>query len=222
MKSHPFRASSILSVLILLVASGLTVTAQQQSRPRQEPTVQQEKPLIPELAAPRELSPEARRIAVPRECVGIRPEVQMHDVADNFNPQGTPVTLSAALAAYLSGKPLKGYDDNRVNMIFADSFKLRSCRVCYATLELGVKHYQDIWTNDILYVQAAPYSPNGISFIYANLWAPTDPNPKPLSFALPTAALNSYLMTGPLQPSLDVFMQDDSDVDFAKLTVWYY
>jgi hypothetical protein len=222
MKSHPFRASSILSVLILLVASGLTVTAQQ-PRPRQEPTPQQEKPLIPELAAPRELPIEARRTDVPRECMGIRPDVQMHDVADTFNPPGTPVTLSPALATYLSGKPLKGYDDKRVNMVFADSFKLRNCRVCYATLEIGVRHDQDLWTNDLLYVQGAPYSPSGVSFIYTGIWTPSDPNSKTLTLALPTAALNNYLFSTSTIPTfLDVFAQDDTDFDFVKLSVWYY
>lgn len=223
MKSYPTGASSILSVLVLLVASGLTGTAQQQPpRPRQEPTVQQERPII-ELAAPRELNREAIRIDVPRECRGIRPDVQTHDVADAFKPPGASATLSPSLAAYLSGKPVKGYDDNRVNMIFADSFKLRSCRVCYATLEVGVRHDQDIWTNDMLYVQGAPYTPSGVSFIYAGIWNPVGTNPKPLTFALPTAALNNYLFSTSIIPGwLDVFAQDDTNFDYATLSVWYY
>lgn len=195
-------------------------TAQQE---KQLPTAQQEKQLIPELAAPRQLNPEALRPDVPRECRGIRPDVQMHDVADAFNPPGTPATLSPALAAYFSGKPLKGYDDKRVNIVFADSFKLRNCRICYATLELGVRHDQDLWTNDMLYVQGGPYSQTGVSFIYTGIWAPTDPNSKTLSLALPTAALNNYLFSTSTIPTfLDVFAQDDTDFDFVKLSVWYY
>jgi hypothetical protein len=224
MKSHPSGASSILPVLILLVASGLTGTAQQPTTTRQQPTAQQEKPLIPEPAELRELNPEALRIAVPRECMGIRPDVQAHDVADTFNPPGAPLTLSSALAAYLSGKPVKGYDDKRVNMIFADSFKLRNCRVCYATLEVGVRHDQDLWTNDTITVGAAPFTASpGTYFIYSGIWSPPTPNPKTLTFALPTAALNSYLFsTSTVPTSLDVVAQDDTNFDYAKLSVWYY
>ena len=231
MKSHPFRASSILPALILLIASSLTGIAQQPEprrpeRPRAEqerPRVEQEQSLIPELAAPRELAAQDLSAAVPQECKGIRPVVQTHDVADAFSPPGNPVTLSPALAASLSGKPLKGYDDSRVNMVFADSFRLRNCRVCYATLEISVRHDQDAWTNDMLYVQAAPYSPSGVSFIYTGIWNPTTPNPKTLTLALPTAALNNHLFSTSTMPTfLDVFAQDDTDFDYVKLSVWYY
>lgn len=230
MKSHPFRASSILSALILLVASALTATAQQpvsRQQPRDQQEAQQkEVSPIPELAVPRELSREALRIDVPRECRGIRPDVQEHDVADDFKPQGTPLTLSPALANYLSGLKLtpKGYDDKRVNMVFADSFKLRNCRVCYATLEVRVRHEADIWTNDTITVGAAPFTSSpGAIFIYSGIWTPPTPNPKTLSFALPTAALNNYLFSTSAMPSfLDVIAQDDSDFDYAKLSVWYY
>jgi hypothetical protein len=219
---------SLFILLVGLISPGIAqerINRQQQPSEirRQETTAQEEKPLIPELATSQEVNPEALRVAVPRECAGIRPDVQTHDVADKFAPPGNPVTLSPALAAYFSGKPLKGYDDGRVNIIFADSFRLRNCRICYATLELGVRQAGDIWTNDRVYVQGAPYSPNGVGFVYAPIWNPTTPNPKTLSFALPTAALNNYLFSTATMPTfLDVFAQDDTDFDYAKLSVWYY
>lgn len=229
MKNQPLRTSLTLSMLILLVGLGLSgvaqerINRQEQEIRRQEPTAQREESLIPALVAPQESRLEALRVEVPRECAGIRPDVQVHDVGDKFAPPGNPVSLSPALAASLSGKPLKGYDDPRVNIIFADSFRLRNCRVCYATLELGVRQAGDMWTNDKLYVQTAPYTPNGVSFIYAGIWTPPVPNPKTLSFALPTAALNNYLFSTATIPAfLDVIAQDDSDFDYAKLSVWYY
>lgn len=233
MKTHLCRASSILSLFILVVATGLTGAAQQTptrqqsaaQQDRQQPTAQQEKPLIPELGTPRELSPEALRTEVPQECRGIRPDVQTHDVADSFNAPGTPVTLSSALTNYLNGLHLtpKGYDDKRVNMVFADSFKLRNCRVCYATLELGVRHDEDLWTNDTITVGAAPFTSSpGLYFIYSGIWSPPTPNPKTLMFALPNAALNNYLSSAPMPTFLDVIAQDDTNFDYAKLSVWYY
>ena len=41
--------------------------------------------------------------------------------------------------------------------------------------------------------------------------------------ALPTNALNQYIMQdNPLPTYLDLRVQDDSDVDYARLVVWYY
>lgn len=225
MKSHLFRASSTLGVLVLLVvALGLSGTAQEPTTRQQQPVQQQERQII-DLPV-QQLDAEALRISVPRECERIRPEVQIHDVADTFSPPGTPLlpSLSPTLTNYLVGKPIKGYDDPRVNRIFADSFKLRSCRVCYATLEVSVRHYQDIWPNDSITVGAAPFNSSpGVTFVSMGIWNPPTPNPKPLSFALSATALNNYLFaTTAMPPFLDVVAQDDTDFDVAKLSVWYY
>jgi hypothetical protein len=236
MKNQHSHASSILSMLLLIVAlSSLDIAQEPRIRQeQQEPAIrqqeqlpdQQEKPLIPGLAMARKLNQEDLRIALPRECRGIRPEVQTHDVADNFNPPGNPVTLSPMLTNYLSSLNLapKGYDDNRVNKVFADSFKLRNCRVCYATLEVRVKGSRDFWINDTITVGAAPFnSTPGLYFIYGTIWTPPLPNPKTLSFTLPTAPLNQYLSTTPTMPTfLDLIAQDDSEFDQATLSVWYY
>lgn len=227
MKTHSSRTSSILSALILLVASGVSGTAQQPIRqeisgPR--PAIQQEEQRIPGLAS-QELTREDLRVAVPRECSGIRPDVQTHDADDKFNPPGNPVTLSPTLTSYLNSLHLtpKGYDDTRVNMVFADSFRLRNCRICYATLEVSARHDRDAWTNDTITVGAAPFTSSpGAILVYAGIWTSPTPNPKLLSFALPTAAMNSYLFSASMPTFLDVIAQDDSDFDYAKLSVWYY
>lgn len=235
MKNQHFHASSILSMLLLIVALSSSGIAQEpRIRQQQQPAIrqqeqlpaQQEKPLVPGLAIARELNQEDLRIALPRECRGIRPDVQTHDAADNFNPPGNPVTLSPTLANYLSSLNLtpKGYDDNRFNKVFADSFKLRNCRVCYATLEVRVKYSGDLWNNDTITVGAAPFnSAPGLLLSYGTIWTPPTPNPKTLSFTLPTAALNQYLSSTTTMPTfLDLITQDDSDVDQATLSVWYY
>lgn len=223
MKNQLFRASTTLAVLALLVASGLPGTAQQLPG-RQRPTDQQEERKAVEIPT-QEMKPETLHVEVPRECERIRPEVQMHDRPDNFKPPGDPVTLSPALKSWLKAHNLscKGYDDERVNMCFADSFKLRSCRICYATLEVGVQHYQDVWTNDGITIGAAPFNTSpGVTLVSTLIWNPATPNPRPQGYALPTAPLNGLISSGPMPPFLDVYAQDDTNFDYAKLSVWYY
>lgn len=231
MKSNLFRASSILAVLILLVALGLSSSTAQQPTTRQQQPAQQEEIQIRELAV-QELDSETLRIAVPQVCKGIVPVVQTHDVADNFNPAGSPVSLSPALTTFLSGKPVKGYDDKRINMVFADTFKLRSCRVCYATLEVRVRHQPGLWSptnssygNDSILAGAAPFTSLLRFMGPAGIWSADLPNPKTLTLATTSAdlnRLNTYLGTGPFPPFLDIVAQDDTDFDYAKLSVWYY
>jgi hypothetical protein len=223
MKTNLFRTSSILAVLVLLVAVSLSSTAQESIKQQQRPVQQEAQQQEPQLPV-QQLDAEALRIAIPRACQGIRPDVQTHGDTDNFNPPGTPVTLSPALASFVVGKALKGYDDPAVNKFFADSFKLRNCRVCYATLEVRVRHYGDAWTNDGMAVGVAPFDTSpGIRLVSTGIWTPQTPNPKTLTFALPTAALNSYLSSTSTIPSfLDIPAQDDTDFDYMKLSVWYY
>src|SRR5882724_3406951 len=102
MKSRLFRSSSILGVLLLLVAFALSGIAQQPTTQQRQPLEQQE-PQVRELAV-QQLDAETLRIAVPRECAGIKPIV----TTDNG---GTGVSLNSALATYLSGKPVKGYNN---------------------------------------------------------------------------------------------------------------
>jgi hypothetical protein len=224
MKNRLLRASTTLTVLALLVASGLPGAAQQLPSRQQQPADREEERKIA-VMPPQELRPEVVAVKVPQECERIRPEVQMHDGPDNFKPPGNPVTLNPALTNWLNAHNFswKGYDDPRVNIFFADSFRLRSCRVCYATLEVGVRHYQDVWGNDGISIGAAPFDTSpGVRIVNAAVWNPATPNPKTLTFALSAAALNSLLMTGPMPPWLDVAAQDDTDFDYAKLSVWYY
>jgi hypothetical protein len=223
MKNRLLCASTTLTVLALLVVSGLPGAAQQLPS-RQQPADREEERKIAVMPA-QELQPELVSVKVPQECERIRPEVQMHDSPDNFKPPGAPVVLNPALTSWLNvhNFPRKGYDDPRINIFFADSFKLRSCRICYATLEVSVRHYQDNWGNDGITVGAAPFNTSpGVILVNAAIWNPTTPNPKTLTYALPAAALNSLLMTGPMPPWLDVVAQDDTDLDYARLSVWYY
>ncbi len=224
MKTHLFRTSSILAVASLLLSLGFSGIAQE-PRPKQPEQGQQEQQeqQLPELAV-QQLDAEMLRVAIPQSCKGLTPVIQTHDVLDNFAPAGSAGTLSPALTNFLAGKPLKGYDDPQVNKYFGDSFRLKNCRVCYATLEVRVRHYGDVWPNDRITVGAAPFSSSpGMTLLSTGIWNPQTPNPKTLTFALPAATLSSYLATTSTLPSfLDIVAQDDTDFDSIKLSVWYY
>jgi hypothetical protein len=49
-----------------------------------------------------------------------------------------------------------------------------------------------------------------------------NPNPKTETFTLSTAAMNQHVMTGPVPSFLGLIAQDDSNFDYARLSVWYY
>lgn len=211
MKSNLFRASS---VLILLLAVSLSGAAQQPATRQQEP-VQQQEPQLRELAV-QQLDSETLRIAVPQACKGIKPVVQTHN-------SGTGVTISPALASYLSGKPVKGYNNPAVNKFFGDSFRLNNCRVCHATIAVKVEHYGDIWPNDGLTVGVAPFSGSGSVFVSGAPWVPATPNPKTITWTLSPTLLTNYLMSGSAPPKfVDWVVQDDTNVHSATLSVWYY
>lgn len=232
MKRRITRAPTLLAMLAVLAASGLQGVARQQEErrlPAQKPqegriVPQQERPIIEVQAQP--AGEEAARVAVPRECRRATLDVQTHDVPDRFAPPGSGLSLSPALTSFLAGRNLtpKGYDDPSVNRVFADSFRLRSCRVCYATLEVRVRYLPDYWVNDTITAGVAPFNSPGTVFMYSGLWSLSGPNPSPktATFALSAAALNQHLMGGPVPSFLDVIAQDDTDFDYARLSVWYY
>jgi hypothetical protein len=213
MKTHLSRTSSIFAVSLSLVAFSLPGIAQQPTA-RQQQQIQQQEPQLPELLV-QDLDSETLRVAVPRECDGIKPVVQTHNGVTGVSP-------SLALASYLNGKPHKGYNNPAVNTYFGDSFKLQNCRVCYATIAVNVQHYGDNWINDSLTVGVAPFG-SGNVFISGRIWVPPTPNPKTITWVVPVGLLNTYLMSGSLPPkSAEAFIQDDTTIHSATLSVWYY
>jgi hypothetical protein len=231
MKRNFPRISAILAVFTFLVASTFIGTAQEK-RAQQQPA-QQEEVQLPQLAQ-REQASEALSVKIPPECDKLKVDVQTHDVNDNFKPPGNPVSLSSLLSAFLSGKPVKGYDDKRTDMIFADSFKLRSCRVCYATLEFRAQHQPGPfsatapnYSNDNILAGAAPFT-SALRFIgTTGIWSGSTPliTTPPVTLGITPGGLtnlNMYLATGTMPPYMDVIAQDDTDFDYMTLRVWYY
>jgi hypothetical protein len=70
-------------------------------------------------------------------------------------------------------------------------------------------------------VGVAPFT---VHFAYGQIWTATMPNPKTATYSLQTtAALNNYIFNiNPPPPFVDIVVQDDTEVDYCKLSVWYY
>jgi hypothetical protein len=224
MKSYLPHAS-ILMVLILLAMPGFSGTARVH-RAQQTPT-QQVEPQLPELASPLKLSAEALRVKAPPECQNTTLDVQTHGDKDGY-----VIAPSPALAIYRKDKAghVKGYDDGQIERIFADSFELKNCRICYATLEFGVKHSIGNWLNDTFVGGVAPFDKSTLYFFRpdnkdAFIWDVRLPNPKTMTLETTPAtlaALNTYLATSPIPTYLDVRGEDDTEFDYVTLRVWYY
>lgn len=240
------RAPLLLAALALPAASNFVGSARQTGDARQR--TQQEEKTPPELAS-QQLNPEVFDGKFPKACEKIQPDVQTHDVNDNFAPPGSAGIFNPALTAFAQsmGRPVRGYDGGGDDKFFYDSFNLRGCRVCYARLELTVSHGPDSgpvdngnsnqqtgktvaltgYHNDNITVGGAPFSPAPRKVLSADLWPPLNAsntnNPQPMTVVLPTGALNAYIMYGLTPPqSLDVVIQDDTLVDYITLKVWYF
>lgn len=226
MKSYLPHASSVLMVLILIGLPSFNGTARVH-RAHHMPT-QQDESQLPELTQRAKFFPEALRAEVAPECNQTAPDVQTHDKADEFAPLGSTVNLSNALLERLHGGLRKGYDDQTPERFFADSFQIRACRVCYATLEFRIRNYGvKGFDNDHIEAGVAPFNkPGVILFQESKLWNLTEKNQTKTLTLTPTTngitALNSFLKTVPIPASFDVLGQDDTDFDYVTLKVWYY
>lgn len=207
MKRHLFRASLILAAFAVLAASGLSGSKAQQQGNRTK-AIEQQEAQMPELRI-QQLTAESLRVAVPPMCKK-KPIVQTHNASTGVSP-------SPALLSFLGTHAQKGYNNPAVNTFFKDSFRLPSCRVCYATIEATVEHYADIWSNDSLTVGVAPFG-SGKVFVSGNFWSPT-PNPKTFTWVVPAGLLSTHLTTA---SDVDVFAQDDTNFRSVTLSVWYY
>lgn len=204
-------AGALLMTVLVVCIAGDTAVAQETARPEGRPE-----------GADRETRPAAEFPCPPQQ-----PLVILHDTNDGFAPPGTPATLSPALNAWLVAPrtPRRGYDQAGLNMHFGDSMRIRPCKVCRAQLEIRVKRASSTSAaNDALHVGGAPFNTAVLKVASpVPLWQSTGLTDRVLTVPLPAAALNNYIFNGPPGTSLlDVYVQDDSNVDYAKLTVWYW
>jgi hypothetical protein len=137
-------------LLILLAVQGFNSTA------RVDRASQTQQKSAPRLL----LSQETQTVQVPENCRNITPDAQRHGDA------GYVIDPSPTLTQYLTKQVgnTKGYDEGKLDVNFVDSFKLKNCRVCYATLEYRIKHDGSEWRNDTFVAGVAPFTDSRLYF----------------------------------------------------------
>lgn len=171
--------------------------------------------------------------------------VYQRGIADSFASPTDPVHPSVPLAALLSTGTSAAYDDARCDVWFGDTFRLDKCilcsEVCSATLEITMRTCgagQDC--NDEITVGQAPFGKGGAGFMLSQ--TATDPNGCP-DDAEPADMTNEtqrrQKVAGPVVvkrialdllklrelvcqrnvTALDVFVQDDHNVDSMRLII---
>ena len=133
--------------------------------------------------------------------------------------------LSNFMATF--NKPKVNYGQTANNSVFGDSLKLPgTCKVCLAVLTANLKVTGGIPGTDTFSVGRAPYTPAPRSVFGIMPWPSTTPigTTKIFNFVLPTLKFNTFLATP--APSdgyngyLDVFVQDDTQVNNLTLEIW--
>ena len=162
----------------------------------------------------------------------MQPEMCINrSLADNFAAPLEPTSMSPGLAQFITQhyptiKP-RQFDEPGCDRPFAMSCKLKKCCISYMKLEIRMKKEGCQYCNDAIYVGVAPFAgPNMYLFNY--LWCNppcstpcnTAASPITKTYVIPVAAHNAALCT-PGDRWLDIFIQDDTNIDYVKLYVWY-
>lgn len=143
-------------------------------------------------------------------------------IIDNFATPTDPTYKTPAFLAVFAGIPFKDFDDKTNDRAVGQSFvlpKIKPCegKVCTAQLEVRVcNNGTNVWKNDSLSVGTIQ---NGSLQAWAHsgyIWnAQTDKGKcKTITIPINVASLNN-------NPTLDVYIQDDTAVDYIKLTLNY-
>ncbi len=117
------------------------------------------------------------------------------------------------------------YDVPMNNGKFGDSFNLQNTRsACYALIQFSVTPTGDIPSNDSL---TLGHVENGLFIVVAQVINPRFTT-RPQTYALNSTGLELLSnITGvsrdktPLDSILDVYLQNDTEIDFIKLLIWY-
>jgi hypothetical protein len=154
---------------------------------------------------------------------------------DNFNVSGPPelAPKSPGLLAYFSSNHLtpRNFDEPGSDKALGQSFFIRCCKVCRAELEIRIREESsgpNAGDNDAITVGQAPsFSPRAAS---GKLWtSPFVPggnvvgNPKTITIPLSVGVLNVYISKADTcNVPIDIYVQDDTAVDYVKLKIWTY
>jgi hypothetical protein len=149
--------------------------------------------------------------------------VYTHGLMDAFALPVDATTPSAALTAFL-GATISKYDTASCNKHFGDSFPIGSCldcKYCGAKVEIHLKPCgSDQPENDDYVIGVAPFSPAQV-LASGRIW-PTGvrPSEKILVVNIPPDKLNRLFCNGRKPPTLDAYVEDDTIVDWVRVTVY--
>lgn len=151
-------------------------------------------------------------------------------ILDSFGGGADPVALSPQLTTFLSGKPVRKFDEGGPNKLFGYSFRPReNCKICAVQLEVKMKAEGDSYTNDKIYLYGKDINGNSLGGGAANnlIWAVTagDAGTTTKTYNLPAssiASLNYLVFNNAPGHWINFVAQDDHSFDYVKLRIWYY
>jgi hypothetical protein len=147
---------------------------------------------------------------------------------DSFGAPADTSYTGTNLTAFMGGitTARTHYDTTTSDRIFGESFNLEDKRkVCYAMLQVGLDDLNGLATNDTLNIGRA--SGGTFSPFAGQVTHPGAPGPGPVTrtWAFSAAGLTALsTITGSPNPHdsvVDIYMQDDTAIDYMTLWVWY-
>lgn len=151
--------------------------------------------------------------------------VQMLDIQDDFAPPGSPRVQSPALVTLLAGTITReqGFDESVASGEFGASFRLGGGRLCTVLVEVGVRIGRLAGSdNDPITIGRAPFDSTASAPVFHRgpVWPTGSSSPRTISIILPVDAVQRYIDSAD-DPMIDLFIHDDTNVDFIRVTHTY-
>jgi hypothetical protein len=141
---------------------------------------------------------------------------------DSFAAPDDATTPSAGLLTFL-GPSSSQYDTTGCNRHFGDSFPIAAClrcKFCGGKVEIHLKPCNDSDpSNDNYVVGVAPFGTGG-TIASGRIWPTTTPAETTLVIDLPAAKLNQLFCKKKKPATLDVYVEDDTIVDWVRVTIY--
>jgi hypothetical protein len=146
----------------------------------------------------------------------------LHGQMDAFAPPDDPTTPSAALLTFL-GPTRSQYDTKGCNRHFGDSFPIAECLrcdFCGGKVEIHLKPCGgDNPSNDNYTIGIAPFGAAN-TIASGRIWPSGTPAETTLVVDLPASKLNALFCKRGAVRTLDVYVEDDTIVDWVRVTLY--
>lgn len=165
----------------------------------------------------------------PAQCAHTR--VQTLGVEDGFAPPEAAPVQSPALVLLMESTPTpeQGFDEAVGGHEFGASFRLGGGRLCTVRVEVAVRpgyppHELPIrgGNNDVIKIGRAPFNSASSAPVFHRgfVWPAGSSGRRTLSIYLPVNAVQTYIDTAD-EPMIDLYIHDDTNVDFIRITETY-